>query len=85
MKALLELPGFKGKNGIGFTTRYKSTKDYLTDHRVLILMHFVVLVSQDFQTFMKPLQRKEPMKNDPCYSSKVHAANSICVIQAYAN
>ena len=37
LKTLPEFPGFKAKSGIGSTTRCKSTKDYLTDQRVLIL------------------------------------------------
>eukprot|EP00111_Clytia_hemisphaerica_P012166 TCONS_00035734-protein len=61
MKKVPELPGFKGKSGIAATSRYKRIKQYLTDERVLIVMHFVASVAQDFQAFIKPLQTKSPM------------------------
>ena len=55
------LPGFDGKRGIASTVQYKLVKEYLTDKRVLILMHFVVCVAQDFQSFMKSLQNQKLM------------------------
>ena len=36
-------------------------REYLTDKCVLILMHFMVSIAQDFESFMKPLQNQRPM------------------------
>ena len=55
------LQKFDGKRGIAFTVQYKLVKEYLTDKRVLILMHFVVCAAQDFQSFMKSLQNQKLM------------------------
>ena len=55
------LPGFNGKRGIAFIARYKCIREYLTHKHVLILMHFVVNVAQDFLSFLKPLQNQKPM------------------------
>ena len=49
INTLLTLPGFNGKRVIASTVRYKRIREYLTDKCVLILMHFVVSVAQDFQ------------------------------------
>ena len=59
---------------------YKRIKKYLTDKRVLILMHFVVSAAQDFQSFMKPLQDQKkpwfmfstPNVCDPFIAPKIH-------------
>ena len=64
------LPGFKGKTGISSTIRYKRIKEYLTDKRVFIIMHFVASVAQDFQVFMKLLQTRSPM---------IHILHSKCM------
>ena len=61
LKTLPQLPGFYGKHGISLNARYTRIKTYLTDPKVLILMHFVASVAQDFQKFLKPLQKLEPM------------------------
>ena len=61
LKALPQLPGFNGKHGISSTARYRCIKTYLTDQKVLILMHFVASMAQDFQKFLKPLQKLDPM------------------------
>ena len=61
LTSLPKLLGFNGKTGIASTARYKRIKGYLLDENVLILMHFVVSVAQEFQSFMKPLQKTEPM------------------------
>ena len=49
LNTLPTLPGFNEKRGIAFTARYKRIREYLTDKLVLILMHLVVSVAQDFQ------------------------------------
>ena len=46
------LPGFNGKRRIGSTAWYKHIRQYLTDKHVLILMYFVVIVTQYFQSFL---------------------------------
>ena len=61
LKTIPQLPGFNGKHGISSTARYIRIKTYLTDPNVLILMHFVASVGQDFQKFLKLLQKLEPM------------------------
>ena len=61
LKTLPQLPGFNGKHGISSVARYTHVKTYLTNPKVLILMHFVASVVQDFQKFLKPLQKLEPM------------------------
>ena len=61
LKTLPQLPGFNGKYGISSTARCTRIKTYLTDPKVLILMHFVASVAQDFQKFLKPLQKLDPM------------------------
>ena len=40
---------------------YTCIKTYLTSLKVLILMHFIASVAQNFQIFFKPLQKLEPM------------------------
>ena len=59
--SLPKLLGFNGKTGIASTARYKRIKGYLLDENVLILIHFVVSVAQEFQSFMNPLHKTEPM------------------------
>ena len=59
--SLPKLLGFNSKTGIASTARYKRIKGYLLDENILILMHFVVSVAQEFQSFMNPLQKTEPM------------------------
>ena len=61
LKTLPQLPRFNGKHGISSTARYTPIKTYLTDPKVLILMHFFASVAQDFQKFLKPLLKLEPM------------------------
>ena len=61
LKTLPQLPGFNGKHGISSTARYTRIKTYLTDPKLLILMHFVASVAKDFQKFLKRLQKLEPM------------------------
>ena len=70
MKTLPQLPGFNGKHGISSTARYIRIETYLTDPKVLILMHFFASVGQDFQKFLKPLQKLEPM---------IHLLNPKCM------
>ena len=40
---------------------YTCIKTYLTSLKVLILMHFIASVAQNFQIFFKPLQKLELM------------------------
>ena len=61
LNTLPTLPGFNGKRGITSTARYICIREYLTDKLKLILIHFVVSVAQDFQSFMKPLQNQKPI------------------------
>ena len=61
LKTLPQLPGFNGKHRISSTASYTRIKTYLTEPKVLILMHFVASVVQDFPKLLKPLQKLEPM------------------------
>ena len=61
LKTLCQLPRFNGKHGVSSTARYTRIKTYLTNPKVVILMHFVASVAQDFQKFLKPLLKLEPM------------------------
>ena len=54
---------------------YKRIKKYLTDKRVLILMHFVVSAAQDFQSFMKPLQDQK--SHDTCSPPQMYVIHSL--------
>ena len=61
LNTLPTLPAFNGKIGIASTAKYNCIREYLTDKRVLILMHLVVSVAQVFQLFIKSLQSQKPM------------------------
>ena len=54
------LPGFKEKNGINQTERYKRLKNVLASKTVLAYMLFIVHMCQDFKEFVVPLQSTEP-------------------------
>ena len=50
----------KRLKGNSLNRKYKRIQGYLSDKCVLILMHFVAIVAQVFEVFMKPLESKEP-------------------------
>lgn len=61
LNKLPTLPEFKGKNGVGATSRYTRIKNYLNNQNILIAMGFVVFLARDFQKFIKSLETNEPM------------------------
>ena len=53
--------GFKGKNGVGVSERYRRIKKILTSKKLLAIMSAVINVAQEFKNFTLPMQSTEPM------------------------
>ena len=75
LNTLPTLPTFNGKRGIASTAKYNCVREYLTDKRVLILIHLVISVAQVFQLFIKSLQNQKPM---------IHVLYSRCMDQIHS-
>ena len=61
LKTVPTQAGFKGKNGVGVSERYRHIKKILTSKKLLAIMSAVINVAQEFKNFTPPMQSTEPM------------------------
>ena len=61
LKEIPKQKGFNQKNGLANNDWYKRISSVLKDPKTEIYMSFVVLISQPFNRFLKPMQTSSPM------------------------
>ena len=61
LKEIPKQKGFNQKNGLVNNGRYRRIASVLKDPKAEIYMSFVVLISQSFNRFLKPLQTSSPV------------------------